>query len=305
MPKPYHPPYHLVDSQHVLHLLRQWLKTAAPPEGVDWLDNARDMVNDGADDGAFLGIFAAAPRHVGRSPLHLRAEDRAEAERVRPGWRPHTWTADQAARTVLLLVYDDSDAPAYGAMLADVLARGHTEAAAVYRALPLLPYPERHKALAADALRADDTTLFEALALHNPYPADALDEPAWNRLVMRAVFLDAPLDAIVGLERRANPVLAHEIRDYARLRRAADHAVPPALWRAVGCHAAGHLVDELARMLDGPDVDEALAAALVLGRSRDPKAAEALARRPDLDDAVRSGRLTWDRLSVHRLRKVG
>jgi len=301
MPKPYHP----VDTQHVLHLLRQWLKTAAPPEGVDWLDEARDMVNDGADDGPFLGAVTGAPRRVGRNALHLHAEDRAEAERVRPGWRPQTWTADQAARTVLLLVYDDSDPAAYGAMLASVQASGRAEAAAVCRALPLLPYPERHKALAADALRADDTTLFEALALNNPYPADVLAEPEWNRLVMRAVFLDAPLDAIEGLERRSNPVLAHEIRDYARLRRAAGHTVPPALWRAVGPHAAGHLVDELARMLDGPDVDDALAAALVLGRSRDPKAAEALARRPDLADAVRSGRLTWDRLSVHRLRKVG
>ncbi|HEY0832732.1 MAG TPA: EboA domain-containing protein, partial [Azospirillum sp.] len=228
MPKPYHP----VDTQHVLHLLRQWLKTAAPPEGVDWLDGMRDTVNDGADDGVFLGAFAAAPRRVGRNALHLRADDRAEAERVRPGWRPQTWTADQAARTVLLLVYDDSDAAAYGAMLAAVLARGPAEAASVYRALPLLPYPDRHAALAVDALRADDTLLFEALALHNPYPADTLAEPAWNRLVMRAVFLDAPLDAIEGLERRANPVLAHEIRDYARLRRAAGHALPPTLWRA-------------------------------------------------------------------------
>jgi hypothetical protein len=301
MPTPYHP----VDTQHVLHLLRQWLKTAAPPEGVDWLDRMRDAVNDGADDGAFHAIFAAAPRHVGRTPLHLRPDDRAEAERARPGWRPQAWTADQAARTVLLLVYDDSDAPAYGAMLADVTARGRTEAMAVYRALPLLPYPERHAALAAEAIRADDTALFEALALHNPYPADALDDPAWNRLVMRAVFLDAPLDAIAGLERRANPVLAHEIRDYARLRRAAGHAVPPTLWRAVGPHAAGHLVDELAAMLDGPDVDGALAAALVLSHSRDPKAAAALSRRPDLADALKTGRLTWDRLSVHRLRKVG
>ena len=61
MPKPYHP----VDTQHVLTLLRQWLKAAAPPEGVDWLDRVRDALNDAAPDGVFFTAFAQAPRRAG------------------------------------------------------------------------------------------------------------------------------------------------------------------------------------------------------------------------------------------------
>lgn len=295
MPQPYHP----VDTQHVLMMLRQWLKAVAPPEGVDWLDRVRDALNDAAPDGVFFTAFAHAPRKVGTAALRLRPDDRAEAERVRAGWRPTLWTADQAARAALLLVYDDSDADSYGDMLGRLLRNGDgAQAAALYRALPLLPYPERHLHWAQEALRSDDRALFEAVALFNPYPADHFDETCWNRMILKAAFLGVPQAGIVGLERRANLVLAHELRDFARQRRKAGQRVPLDLWQAAGDKACNHVVDELAAELDGPDVDMAMAAALALSHSRDPRASEALAKRPDLAEAVRTGRLTWERLAT-------
>ncbi|HYG90871.1 MAG TPA: EboA domain-containing protein [Azospirillum sp.] len=304
MPKPYHP----IDTQHVLMLLRQWLKAVAPPEGVDWLDRVRDMLNDAAPDAFFFHAFALAPKLVGTGPLRLRPDDHAEAERARAGWRPALWTADQAARTTLLLVYDDSDPVAYGDMLAHVLRAGdRTKAATLYRALPLLPYPERHVHWAQEALRSDDRTLFEALALFNPYPAEFFDETCWNRMILKAAFLGVPVADIAGLERRANTVLAHELRDFARQLYDGGRRVPVGMWQAAGDKVANHVVDDLAAMLNGPDVDMAMAAALALARSRDPRAGEALAACPELADAVRSGRLTWDRLSAGSpsLRAVG
>lgn len=295
MPQPYHP----VDTQHVLFLLRQWLKAASSPEAVDWLDGVRDAVNDGLADGEFFTAYAAVPRQIGRAPLRLSAEDRAEAERACPGWRPDLWSAETAARAALLLVYDDSDAVAYGTMLASVLRSGNLEGAiAVFRSLPLLPYPERHIPRAIEAVRADDPALFAALALHNPYPARHFDEHAWNLLAMKAVMLGAPLSAIEGLERRGNALLAHQLRDFARSQRSGGGQMPAGIWQAAGPHVAGPLVDELAADLDGKDADLAAGAALALSASRDPRAAEALARRPDLQEAVRSGRVTWDRLSL-------
>jgi len=295
MPTPYHP----VDTQHVLMLLRQWLKAAAPPEGVDWLDRVRDAMNDAAPDAYVFNAMLQTPRHVGRAALRLRPEDRAEAERARPGWRPTVWTSEQAARAMLLLVHDDSDPEAYGDMLARLLRVGERDlTVAVYRALPLLPYPERQVELALEALRADDPAVFEAVALFNPYPADHFDEASWNRMVLKAAFLDIPVGDIVGLERRANSVLVHELRDFCRQRRADGHSAPAGMWQAAGDKVGNHMVDEVAALLDGPDVDMAMAAALALGHSHDPRAADALARRPELAEAVRTGRLTWERLAT-------
>ena len=304
MPQPYHP----VDTQHVLMMLRQWLKAAAPPEGVDWLDRVRDALNDAAPDGFFFSAFAQVPKKVGTAALRLRPDDRAEAERARAGWRPTLWTADQAARTALLLVYDDSDPVGYGDMLARLLRSGdRAQAVALYRALPLLPYPERHLHWAQEALRADDRALLEAVALFNPYPADHFDEAGWNRMILKAAFLGVPVAGVVGLERRANNVLAHELRDFARQRRQSGQRVPIDMWQAAGDKVSNHVVDELATELDGPDVDVAMAAALALSKSRDPRAAEALSKRPELAEAVRTGRLTWERLASGSptLRAVG
>lgn len=293
MPRPYHP----IDTQHVLMLLRRWLKAAAPPEGVDWLDQVRDTLNDAAPDGYFFHAFARVPKVVGTGPLRLRPDDRADADRTRAGWHPAPWTADQAARAMLLLVYDDSDPAAYTDMLAHLLrSSDRVQAAALYRALPLLPYPERHVPWAQEALRADDRTLFEAVALFNPYPADHFDEATWNRMILKAAFLGVPVAGILGLERRANTVLAHELRDFARQFRRDGRQPPLGMWQAAGDKAANHVVDDLADLLDGPDADQAMEAALALARSRTPRAAEALARRPELAEAVRTGRLTWERL---------
>jgi hypothetical protein len=300
------PPYHPVDTQHVLFLLRQWLKLVSTPAGVDWLDRVRDRLADGEDDGFFFAAFAAVPQHLGRTPLSLRPEDRAEAIMARPGWHPQHWTADIAARAVLLLSYDDSEPESYTDMLTHLLKGGHLDQSiAVYRSLPLLPYPERHVTWASAATRSDLRPLFEALALCNPYPAERFDECAWNRLIMKAVFLGVPLETVEGLERRANHVLAHELRDYALQRRESGHPVPARLWQAVGSYATGPILDEMARMLAGSDPAQQQAAALVLSRSRDPLAARILSSRPDLREAVASGQLSWDRLGTPSLRAVG
>ncbi len=299
-------PYHPVDTPHVLFLLRQWLKAVSPPAGVDWLDGVRDAMNDGAPDGVFLDAYAAAPERVGQARLVLRPDDHREAAKARTGWHPRHWTAEVAARATLLLAYDDSDPDAYAAMLTTLLKGGGTgPSAALYRSLPLLPYPDRHLSWAVAATRSDHRALFEALAVCNPYPAERFDEAAWNSLIMKAVFLGVPLLAVEGLERRANHVLAHELHDFARQRAAAGHPVDPAVWQAVGGYATGSVLDEMERLLTAAEPEQRQAAALVLCRSHDPRALRLLADHHELRDAVASGRLTWDRLGLPALHAAG
>lgn len=299
-------PYHPIDTQHVLFLLRQWLKVVSPPAGVEWLDNARDSLNEGAMDGAFFDAFATVPKHVGHTPLRLTREDMDEARKVRTGWHPQRWTADVAARATLMLSYDDSDPASYGDMLTGLLKTGtSTTSAALYRALPLLPYPERHLSWAAAATRSDHRELFEALAICNPYPAERFDEAAWNSLIMKAIFLDVPLVEIEGLERRANHVLAHELRDYAHQRASAGHPPSPAIWQAIGAYATGPVLDDMERMINSKDPVQRHAASLVLSRSHDPRAVRILADHHDLRDAASSGRLSWEGLGTQSLRVAG
>ena len=68
---------------------------------------------------------------------------------------------------------------------------------------------------------------------NNPYPAENLNEAAWNQMVLKAFFTEKPIDQIIGLDERANERLARTLSDYAHERWAAHRSVNPLLWRCV------------------------------------------------------------------------
>ncbi|HUS67179.1 MAG TPA: EboA domain-containing protein [Kofleriaceae bacterium] len=190
--------------------------------GSDWLRETAMLI--AAETAELAPAFAAAPRQVGRAPLPpgpaLCGPDDPVAT--------DGWTVDDAARAVLLLA-SDLDA------VWDVYRGGDSrEKRAIVRALPLLPDGAALVELALDAGRTNERDLFAALALGNPYPQRHYGELEWNKLVMKAVFVGLPLDAVVGLERRANPELTRMAHDYAAERRAAARPCPDDLWLLTG-----------------------------------------------------------------------
>ena len=56
----------------------------------------------------------------------------------------------------------------------------------------------------------------------------------FNQLVMKAIFIEAPVARIEGLAARRNADLARMARDYASERRAASRTVPPELALVLG-----------------------------------------------------------------------
>jgi hypothetical protein len=176
--------------------------------------------------------FAQAFRRFGPALLSPSPARLGKAASLAPGWDPSDWTREQAARAALLL---SLPATTESAALMDRLFEGADvgEAAALLKALPLLPLPEAHLRRAREGARSNVRTSFEAVALRNPYPARYFDEGAWNQLIAKALFVGAPLDPIVGLDRRANPALARLLIDHVAERESAGRTYDPGLWRLV------------------------------------------------------------------------
>jgi len=213
--------------------LRAWLERRLDEEARTWLLETTDALAAGAPDRRFFLAFSSVPRRAGDAPLVPTAEERAEAETARPGWNPRAWTVADAARALLLLARADPDAIEQAFRAADL-----GELVALYRALPLLPEPQRWRARCAEGVRTNMTAVFRAVAHDNPYPSEQLDPNAWNQLVLKALFVGVELDPVVGLDERANEELARMLRDYAHERWAAGRPVSPELWRCVGPFAA-------------------------------------------------------------------
>uniref|UniRef100_UPI00193A4226 EboA domain-containing protein n=1 Tax=Agromyces humi TaxID=1766800 RepID=UPI00193A4226 len=77
--------------------------------------------------------------------------------------------------------------------------------------------------LVGDALRTNDPRLVAAAL--GPFAADHLDEHGWRHGVLKALFMQLPLDVVAGLDRRADPELARMAAALIAERRAAGRAV--------------------------------------------------------------------------------
>ncbi|MFC0504033.1 EboA domain-containing protein [Micromonospora costi] len=168
----------------------------------DWLDAALRRVAGEPD--AITRFFPAAGRHCGRAAL-------PDA----PGW-----TADEAARAVLLTAL-----PTDHARYTDTLYRqgDAAEKRAVLKALPLLPIGAAAVPLLHDAIRTNDTRLLAAAL--GPY-ARHLDVAAWRQAVLKCVFTGVPLAVVADLDARADGELAVMLAGLAAERHAAGRAMP-------------------------------------------------------------------------------
>jgi len=283
-------------------LLHHWLLQSASDKAIAWLEQKQAQIASGAAERIFFTAFSAVPRYLGKENLQLTSQDLEAAQEVLPGWFPGNWSVDQAGRTLLLLALPHGDAQEYVRSLDKVFTTADMrELVVLYQSLPLLPHPELHRQRAAEGIRSNMSNVFQSIALRNPYPADYLDDTAWNQMVLKTVFVGSPLHLIWGLDRRANPELARMLTNYAHERWAAKRSVTPELWRPVGQFADTAMLADLEKVLTDGDIAEQEAAALACAQSPLPEAQALLSRYPNLQSSVQKGHLTWSSFSRDRL----
>ncbi len=162
--------------------------------------------------------------------------------------------------------------------------------------LVLLPNPENYKAQAVEALRTNISTVFDAIALNNPYPALYFNEQQWNQMYLKAAFMQQDLTAIEQVDKRANKELARIISDYAHERWAASREIDPHFWRPVSNFMDQGLLQDMKKLLASDDLAEKKAAALCCYNSNMPEAKDMLQPFPDLEKGIQEGSITWGQL---------
>jgi len=219
-------------TNEIISILSHWLEQRGTDSSFDWLKSKLAEIATNASEKTLFSSYSAASRYYLKESLNLSV---AEIEKLPVvGWNPTDWTLEQTARSLLLLSFPASDPDRYIATLDKIIAAADVaEAIAFYQTLPLFPHPEKFQLRAAEGIRTNMTSVFNAVAHHNPYPAKYLDDLAWNQMVLKALFVSSPLRLIYGLEQRNNPQLAQMLIDYARERLAANRTVSDELWNLV------------------------------------------------------------------------
>lgn len=179
--------------------------------------------------------FTIAPRKTGKAIITLTQKQHELLASIRPGFTIDYWTADRLSRVWLLTKYNHTDHDRYFQVIENLFSVAEmNEQIALYSALPVLPYPQLWVKRCMEGIRSNIGTVLEAIMYDNPYPAENLEEPAWNQMILKAFFTEKQVNRIYGLDQRANEELARILIDYAMERHAAGRKVDDMLWYLVG-----------------------------------------------------------------------
>lgn len=178
--------------------------------------------------------FVAVNRILGKRLVSLKQTEKVQIEELMPAFDMSAWDVHRLARLTLLLSVEKQSSEEYVALIERLFQYADVnELVSLYSALPILEYPTQWKLRCAEGIRSNIGAVLEAIMYENPYPANYLDDNAWNQLVLKALFTDKELNRIVGLDRRINQALVSSLLDYADERAAAGRTVDPNLWKLV------------------------------------------------------------------------
>jgi hypothetical protein len=283
------------DLSNTRQFLKGVLSENVTAGAMDWLVAQEERIGTSPGHMKLFLAFSQASRHFSKEVVRLSEERRLEALKIRSGFQLSTWTALQTARTFLILgVVSDRDDDWIPILDRLFESADMHEQEALYAALPLFPFPEKLVSRAAEGIRTNITSVFDAVALDNPYPSEYLDEAAWNQLLLKAIFMQRPLYRVAGADGRANLRLAKTLVDYVHERWSAGRNVIPELWRFLVPFVDVEILGLLEKVLEEGSPLERKAAALACSGAAHPGCPILLSKYPDLEEMIGRGEITWE-----------
>ncbi|MBE9460465.1 EboA domain-containing protein [Dyadobacter subterraneus] len=244
-----------------------------------------------------MTAFVASPRFLSKKIVNVEIEEEKALTDAVAGFSVNGWSLVRLSRVWLLTQLDETEKETFIKNIETLFDTAEmNELVALYSALPVLAYPEQWLFRATDAVRSNMGFVFDAIALHNPFPAKYFSELAWNQLVLKTIFNDKPVHFITGLEERENANLALILSDFAHERWAAGRSVAPNVWRLVSKFMNEQLLSDMKHLFESRQTQNQEAAALACYDSDYAPAKALLSSYPEFEKSIDEGALTWSNL---------
>ena len=278
------------DFENTSKLLLTIINNNTDDNVLTWLEQAAQP----AELGKLGQAFVMLPRKTGKNPLKISNQEQDMLQQIGIAYLSD-WTIDRLARVWLLGEQSLADVKKSHPVIESLfLSAEMNEAVALYSAIPFLAGPETWVKQCAEGIRSNIGSVLEAIMENNRYPAENLDEAAWNQLVLKAFFTEKKIAKIYGLDERANEQLALTLSDYARERYAAGRQVNPQLWRLAGLFINDKIFEAIKIGLTNRDAREHKAIALAISMSDYEPAKVYISQIPELKAIVNEQALSWD-----------
>ncbi len=263
-------------TSSILSFIQQLLAARLDSKAADFVCSTQQEIQANIVDKRFTVLISLASRYIPRSTLSPSDADLALAEQLLPGWSPASWSLLEAVRVSFILANKDIAAADFAERFSQWFTYADEgEQCAYYRAIPLLPEPQRFVWRAAEGCRTNMRSIFMSVACDSPFPVKHFDEVAWNQLVVKALFTETPLWRVYGLDNRLSDTLAVMVLDYMDERRSAGRSIPIDAWLCLGNYHDTRVGTAIAAALTG-DSQQACAAILALARAQNTQALQKL-----------------------------
>jgi len=283
------------DLKQTKDFLYAIIRESATAEGLKWLDQQTHKLEQEWNYRTFYFSFSSVPRFLGKATITYSKATLSQARELRSGFSPEGWDLTQLVRTYILLYLPHNNEAEYAQTIDRMCETADMyEQQAIYAALPLLPHPKALTGRTAEGIRTNMTNVFDAIALQNPYPADYLDQEAWNQLLLKAVFMGRPLYKIDRADERANPELARMLVDFAHERWAAHRQISPEIWRFVAPYLGEQYLSELEKSIKDGQPLEVEAALLACAQNTYSGGRTLLEQHPDFRQRIQKGDINWN-----------
>jgi hypothetical protein len=277
--------------------LMQLIKKNLDQSSLKWLEKQRRRYAADLKLTFFNLTFTAIPRFVNKGKIVVTEEERAALQDIRRGLDVSEWANERLIRSWWLLQLPSENEELYVGRIINLFkAAEMKEQVALYGSLPLLAYPQRFVSQAAEGVRTNMEVVFDAVVLHNPFPSEYMENAAWNQLVLKAFFMERPVNEIIGLDERTNHELADILVDYAHERWAAGRPVDPLLWRPVAPFIDEKIFPDIQKLFQSNEDKETKAAVLACSQSNYEPAKKMVNDYEGLTSQIKKRQLTWESL---------
>ena len=287
------------NSELFKQLLSIIIKQHVAIDGYKWLQDRVALISPGNDAIQLQVCFAAVSRKIEKKTVHINPEQKEQLANFLPGILIEGWTLHRLCRLYILLNLKEEEKDIYCHAIESLFVNAEmNERADLHAALPTFAYAKHWVKFCEEGIRSNIGVVLEAIMYNNPYPANYLEDAAWNQLVLKAFFTDKNINLIVGIDERANAPLAATLIDYAKERWAANRTVNVQLWRLVAPFIDDNNFAIIEKLYVSEDENTRLAAALACSISNYLPAKALLDTMPEIKAKIIANEINWGNISV-------
>ncbi|MDQ1856023.1 EboA domain-containing protein [Chryseobacterium sp. WLY505] len=214
------------------------------------------------DETHFFENFGLISQMISPVSPEWSSSEKINLEQLYPGLTSGQWNLQQLCRCLLMIyIPEDQNVTVIKKLtqLVDI-----SELISIYKGIFFLENACEFVPLVEEGISINITSVFDSIALLNPFAAKYLPVDSWNQLVLKALFMERPLYKITNLDLRKNEKLVFIVTQYIREEWAAGRTVSPEVWRLMDGYVNKEVTACLVKVIEAGDRLSKHAAIIVL-----------------------------------------